>query len=177
MRTADCSRMPNERLNQSGIPFHMPNEQERTARIGSVLHVLYLIFNEGYTPSSIGPELLSDRSARMKPSGSRDPFTSDCFPDVSEVAGLLALMLLTDARRPATKRAQRRIDSCLRNKIEIGSCGIARTSPRESRSSAQPFPRVRSVHISSRPPSRRFTTRRRTPRKPIGRRFWLFTDC
>jgi RNA polymerase sigma factor (sigma-70 family) len=67
-------------------------------RLGSVLHVLYLIFNEGYA-SSTGDDLhrveLSDEAIRLTRTVHR------ILPDDSEVAGLLALMLLTDARRPA----------------------------------------------------------------------------
>jgi predicted RNA polymerase sigma factor len=63
-----------------------------------VLHVLYLIFNEGYT-SSIGPDLqrsdLSNEAIRLARA------VHGLLPDNGEVAGLLALMLLTDARRPA----------------------------------------------------------------------------
>jgi RNA polymerase sigma factor (sigma-70 family) len=81
----------------SGCPFRLPPGPERSHTLGAVLHVLYLIFNEGYTSTS-GPSLhRSDlaaeaiRLARM---------VYRLLPDESEVAGLLALMLLTDARRP-----------------------------------------------------------------------------
>jgi len=82
----------------SGIAFQLPPEAERADRLSSVLHVLYLIFNEGYTATS-GPDLVradltgeAIRLARM---------VHGQLPDDSEVAGLFALMLLTDARRPA----------------------------------------------------------------------------
>ncbi len=68
------------------------------ARLGAVLHVLYLIFNEGYASTS-GPSLhrveLSTEAIRLA------RLVHRLLPDDSEVAGLLALMLLTDARRPA----------------------------------------------------------------------------
>ena len=67
-------------------------------RLASVLHVLYLIFNEGYT-SSIGPDLRR-AELRTRRSGSPGRCTR-LLPDDGEVAGLLALMLLTDARRAA----------------------------------------------------------------------------
>jgi RNA polymerase sigma factor (sigma-70 family) len=87
-----------QRIKDSGVPFDMPTERERTERLGSVLHVLYLIFNEGYT-SSIGPDLqrsdLSNEAIRLTRA------VHKLLPEDGEVAGLLALMLLTDARRPA----------------------------------------------------------------------------
>jgi predicted RNA polymerase sigma factor len=82
----------------SGIPFRMPPEAEREDRLRVVLHVLYLIFNEGYTASS-GPDLhrveLTAEAIRLTRN------VHQLLPDDGEVAGLLALMLLTDARRPA----------------------------------------------------------------------------
>ena len=87
-----------QRIKDSGVAFHMPTDRERTERLGSVLHVLYLIFNEGYT-SSIGPNLqrsdLANEAIRLTRA------IHNLLPEDGEVAGLLALMLLTDARRPA----------------------------------------------------------------------------
>jgi predicted RNA polymerase sigma factor len=82
----------------SDVAFQMPEASERTERLGSVLHVLYLIFNEGYTTSS-GSELqradLSSEAIRLT------RLLVKLAPDDSEALGLLALMLLTDARRLA----------------------------------------------------------------------------
>jgi RNA polymerase sigma factor (sigma-70 family) len=87
-----------QRIKASGVPFRMPTREEQTARLRTVLHVLYLIFNEGYT-SSIGRELhrteLSEEAIRLTRMVQR------LLPDDGEVTGLLALMLLIDARRPA----------------------------------------------------------------------------
>jgi RNA polymerase sigma factor (sigma-70 family) len=87
-----------QRIKDSGIPFGMPPGPERTERLGAVLHVLYLIFNEGYATTS-GPSLhraeLSAEAIRLT------RLVHRLLPDDGEVAGLLALMLLTDARRPA----------------------------------------------------------------------------
>ena len=87
-----------QRIKESRLPFAMPSRSERVERLAAVLHVLYLIFNEGYAATS-GPSLMRSelsaeaiRLARM---------VHRLLPDDSEVAGLLALMLLTDARRPA----------------------------------------------------------------------------
>ena len=85
-------------IKTSGIPFRMPNAEERELRLRSMLHVLYLIFNEGYTASS-GPHLrrpdLSQEAIRLT------RMALPLQPENPEIAGLLALMLLTDARRHA----------------------------------------------------------------------------
>ena len=90
-------------IKSSGIPFALPDEAERTQRLAAVLHVLYLVFNEGYT-SSTGPDLhrmeLSNEAIRLTRA------VQALLPHDGEVAGLLALMLLTDARRPARTGAQ-----------------------------------------------------------------------
>ncbi|HEX6238197.1 MAG TPA: sigma-70 family RNA polymerase sigma factor [Acidimicrobiales bacterium] len=85
------------KLQASGEPFGLPSPEERAGRLRWVLHVLYLIFNEGYATSS-GPDL-----ARADLSGEAIRLTREVragLPDDPEVAGLLALMLLTEARRP-----------------------------------------------------------------------------
>jgi RNA polymerase sigma factor (sigma-70 family) len=85
-------------IKSSGVRFQPPSSKERVERLRAVLHVLYLIFSEGYT-SSAGPDLqrtdLSTEAIRLTRA------THALLPDDSEVAGLLALMLLTDARRTA----------------------------------------------------------------------------
>jgi RNA polymerase sigma factor (sigma-70 family) len=85
-------------IKDSGVPFQMPTAQDRQQRLRSVLHVLYLIFNEGYT-SSAGPDLqradLSQEAIRLA------RIARNLQPHDTETAGLLALMLLTDARRQA----------------------------------------------------------------------------
>ena len=90
-------------IKTSGVPFCMPDDAERCERLASVLHVLYLIFNEGYTTSS-GPDLhradLSGEAIRLTRA------MRALSPADGEIAGLLALMLLTDARRPARATAQ-----------------------------------------------------------------------
>ncbi len=90
-----------QRIKASGAEFRMPPEAERSQRIAAVLHVLYLIFNEGYTASS-GTALhrveLSAEAIRLTRQ------LRERLPDHGEAAGLLALMLLSDARRPARTR-------------------------------------------------------------------------
>lgn len=87
-----------QRIKASGIPFLMPAPDDRDHRLASVLHVLYLVFNEGYA-SSAGPDLQRVELAREAIRLAR--MVHDSLPDNGEVAGLLALMLLTDARRAA----------------------------------------------------------------------------
>ncbi|MFJ9683374.1 RNA polymerase sigma factor [Streptomyces sp. NPDC101194] len=91
-----------QRIKAAGSSFSLPDGTEREERLRVVLHVLYLIFNEGYTASS-GSELLradlaheAIRLARM---------VHAQLPADAEVTGLLALMLLTHARRKARTTA------------------------------------------------------------------------
>ncbi|MGA5197185.1 RNA polymerase sigma factor [Streptomyces exfoliatus] len=85
-------------IKAAGGSFALPEGADRTARLADVRHVLYLIFNEGYTTSGgdalVAPELSTEaiRLARL---------LHRLLPEDTETAGLLALMLLTDARRPA----------------------------------------------------------------------------
>ena len=85
-------------IKASGVPFGLPSPPERTERLPAVLHVLYLIFSEGYA-SSMGSHLQRLDLAREAIRLTRN--TKTLLPDNAEVAGLLALMLLTDARRAA----------------------------------------------------------------------------
>jgi RNA polymerase sigma factor (sigma-70 family) len=89
-----------QRIQSSGVRFATParEDEEWPSRLRSVLHVLYLVFNEGYAATS-GPRLhrveLSAEAIRLTRELHR------MLPDEGEVSALLALMLLTDARRPA----------------------------------------------------------------------------
>jgi RNA polymerase sigma factor (sigma-70 family) len=87
-----------QRIRDAGARFVLPPPDERAGRLGVVMHVLYLVFNEGYTASS-GPGLhrgdLTAEAIRLT------RLLHRLLPGETEVAGLLALMLLTDARRAA----------------------------------------------------------------------------
>ncbi len=87
-----------ERIKETGARFELPAAPAWAERLRVVLHVLYLVFNEGYTTSS-GPALhrtdLTNEAIRLV------RLLQQLLPDEGEVAGLLALMLLTDARRAA----------------------------------------------------------------------------
>jgi RNA polymerase sigma-70 factor (ECF subfamily) len=86
------------KIRHAGIPYRVPTEAELPERLDSVLGVVYLIFNEGYAASA-GPGLfrtgLSDEALRL------GRLLAGLMPDEAEVSGLLALMLLIEARRPA----------------------------------------------------------------------------
>ncbi len=85
-------------IRASDARFELPGPAERPARLGIVLHVLYLIFNEGYT-ATVGANLtapeLSGEAIRLT------GWLHRLLPQDPEITGLLALMLLTDARRGA----------------------------------------------------------------------------
>src|SRR5438552_1925316 len=87
-----------QNIRTSGVPFRLPAPVEHAERLPAVLHVLYLIFNEGYA-SSIGAHLQRLDLAREAIRLTRG--AKALLPDDAEVTGLLALMLLTDARRHA----------------------------------------------------------------------------
>jgi RNA polymerase sigma-70 factor (ECF subfamily) len=86
------------KIREARIPYEVPARHKLPERIETVLSVLYLIFNEGYTstdaPSLLRPDLVHEaiRLARL---------ALELLPEEAEARGLLALMLLTDARRPA----------------------------------------------------------------------------
>jgi RNA polymerase sigma-70 factor (ECF subfamily) len=86
------------KIRDARIPYEVPARHKLPERIETVLSVLYLIFNEGYTstdaPSLLRPDLVREaiRLARL---------AVELLPDEAEASGLLALMLLTDARRAA----------------------------------------------------------------------------
>ncbi|MFI5914305.1 RNA polymerase sigma factor [Dactylosporangium sp. NPDC051541] len=87
-----------QRIRDTGTRFELPAPAELGDRLTAVRHVLYLIFNEGYTASS------GDTLHRVELTREAIRLTRQLYrrrPDDGETAGLLALMLLTDARRPA----------------------------------------------------------------------------
>lgn len=128
-------------IKNSGIPFQLPTAEERTQRLRAVLHVLYLIFNEGYTTSA-GADLhrtdLSQEAIRLT------RIVHELQPHDTEVAGLLALMLLTDARRLARTTADGDLvplpeqDRALWNKEQIAE-GVALISATLPKGSVGPY--------------------------------------
>jgi RNA polymerase sigma-70 factor, ECF subfamily len=90
------------KIRDAGIPYRVPRDEELPARLPIVAAVIYLIFNEGYTASS-GSNLYRADLAREAIRLGR--MVRRQLPDDGEVAGLLALMLLTDARSDARTSA------------------------------------------------------------------------
>jgi predicted RNA polymerase sigma factor len=89
-------------IKDSGVPFRLPTADESPVAVRSVLHVLYLMFNEGYVTSDgadLGRPQLANEAIRLARTVRRQ------LPEDPEVAGLLALMLLIEARRPARTTA------------------------------------------------------------------------
>jgi len=87
-----------QQIKAAGARFELPPAPERSERLAVVLQVLYLVFNEGYTATSgddLGRPDLAAEAVRL------GRLLHRLLPDDGEVAGLLALMLLTEARRPA----------------------------------------------------------------------------
>ena len=157
-------------IKDSGIPLTLPTGPEFAARRAAVLHTLYLIFNEGYLTSG-GQQLtapaLSGEAIRL------GRWLHRLLPDDAEVAGLLALMLLTDARRrpgpgrtapgPAGRTGPRAMGPAL---IAEGSSLLAAALPH-----GEPGP------FSCRRPSPRCTTRRPMWTAPTGRRSSACMSC
>jgi RNA polymerase sigma-70 factor (ECF subfamily) len=86
------------KIRDAGIPYRIPAEADLPGRLAAVLAVVYLIFNEGYTASSGEALTRADLCAEAIRLGR---LLAQLMPDEPEVTGLLALMLLTESRRPA----------------------------------------------------------------------------
>jgi predicted RNA polymerase sigma factor len=119
-------------IKTSGVGFELPPAPERAERLRVLLHVLYLVFNEGYTTSA-GPTLsradLTTEAIRLT------RLLLRLMPGEGEAAGLLALMLLTDARRAAridedgsiVPLAEQRRDLWNADQIDEGVALVSRT--------------------------------------------------
>jgi RNA polymerase sigma-70 factor, ECF subfamily len=86
------------KIRDAGVPYRVPSEAELPDRLRAVLAVVYLVFNEGYTASS-GEQLV--RSDLCSEAVRLGRLLVELMPDEPEALGLLALMLLIEARRPA----------------------------------------------------------------------------
>ena len=153
------------KIRDAGIPYRVPPAELLPERLDGVLRVLYLVFSEGYAASSgdslIRRELCAEaiRLARVVVS---------LLPDEPEARGLLALMLLHDARREARVGPGRRGRSC--STTRTGRAGTPAGSPRARRSWKARCPSDAPVRTSCRRPSPHSTTRRSRRPTPTGRR-------
>jgi RNA polymerase sigma-70 factor, ECF subfamily len=91
------------KIADKGIPYRVPPDELLPERLAGVLAVVYLVFNEGHTAAA-GEQLVREELCGEALRLGR--LLADLMPDEAEVLGLLALMLLTDARRAA------RLDAC-----------------------------------------------------------------
>jgi len=135
----------------SGAPFVMPAGEQRADRLAAVLQILYLIFNEGYA-SSIGASLqrtdLANEAIRLTRALHHQ------LPEDPEASGLLALMLLTDARRPARTGPDGELiplaeqDRSLWNQVEIqeGTALLTQTLARGTIGSYQLQAAIAALH-------------------------------
>lgn len=160
-----------QRIRDSGLRFAPPTGRERADRLAAALHVLYLIFTEGYARTA-GPGLL--RADLTAEAIRLTRLLHRLLPEDPEVTGLLALMLLTDARAPARigphgelvpmaeqDRSRWRADQIAEGvELITGRCRAGW-----------------SARTRSRPPSRPCTTRRPARRPPTGRRSPPCTRC
>ncbi|MFW6092316.1 MAG: RNA polymerase sigma factor [Actinomycetota bacterium] len=140
-----------QRIKTSGAQFRMPTDEEWPDRLRAALHVLYLIFNEGYVTTA-GPALQRPLLTREAIRLAR--LLRRLRPDDGEVAGLLALMLLTDARRAArtdesgflVPLAEQRRDRWDSDQIEEGVALLTSTLGRQPAGPYQLQAAIAAVH-------------------------------
>jgi RNA polymerase sigma-70 factor, ECF subfamily len=146
------------RIRTEGIPYEVPARDALHDRLATVLHVVYLVFTEGYAPAAGGTVVradLADEAIRL------GRLLAELLPLDGEVHGLLALMLLQDSRRAARTTADGS-SSCSPTRTVRGGTGTG--SPRGPRHSNAPAV----ARTPSRPRSPPPTPRRPPPRPPTG---------
>ena len=159
------------KIRDARIPYEIPALPELPDRLDAVLHVIYLVFNEGYSASSGGSLTRADLSGEAIRLGR---LLVELLPE-PEALGLLALMLLHESRRVARTSSSGELillddqDRSLWDRAHIAEGNGARATRRSHLAG--------SARTPSRPRSRRCTRRRPPPRQPTGRRSSASTTC
>ena len=148
-----------QKVAHAGIPFRVPPAHLLPERLPAVLHVLYLLFNEGY--GHPGETRLAREAIRLA------RVLAVLMPDEPEAHGMLALMLLHDARRPARTDAAA---TWSRWTNRIDRSGTLIRSPRARRSWTGPCAVTGRARSRSRRPSRPAMPPRPSRTRPTGRR-------
>ncbi len=148
------------KIRDARIPYQVPARADLAARLDAVLHVIYLVFNEGYSASSGTSVTRADLSGEAIRLGR---LLARLLPE-PEAIGLLGLMLLHESRRAARATAD-------------GEVILLADQDRALRSWSRRWPHGASVPTRSRPRSPRCTPRRATPPPPTGHRSSDSTTC
>ena len=125
------------KIKAARIPYRVPSAEDLPARVSGVLAVLFLVFNEGYLAT--GPDTDPVRHDLTAEAIRLTRLIRALMPDDGEVAGLLALMLLTEARRTARVSAERRTGHPRRaGPRDLGRGADRRGSPAGARAPGRP---------------------------------------
>ena len=152
------------KIKAAGIPYRVPPDDELPERLDGVLHVLHLVYTEGHvatTGDSLVRADLCVEAIRLT------RLVVELLPAEAEAHGLLSLLLLTDARRPARTDADGRRSA---SRTRTGPAGTAPRSPKAPPCSTTPSDSAGPVRSRCRRRSRRSTPRRRPGTPPTGRR-------
>ena len=157
------------KIRDARIPYRVPGEADLPGRLGAVLAVLYLIFNEGYTASS-GDRLIREELCEEAIRLGR--LVTQLMPGAPEAMGLLALMLLVESRRGArttaggalVRLADQNRELWNRNLIAEGQALVRRCLARNRPGPYQIQAAINAVQAM-----------RRSPRRPTGGRSWIST--
>ena len=155
------------KIKAARIPYRVPSAEDLPARVSGVLAVLFLVFNEGYLAT--GPDTDPVRHELTAEAIRLTRLIRALMPDDGEVAGLLALMLLTEARRTARVSRERRTGRPRR----AGPWGLGRGAGRRGPSAGARAPRPPGwlrVATRSSPRSTPCTPPPATSATPTGRR-------